>query len=232
MTTLMEIFEAVGSFIVGLAGRFGLAIAFGLVLVVPAAILGTALWAVRTRRERAVRADGGLAWRRGTYHAPNHTWLTPRRKGELAVGIDDLARRILPSVTSVELPAPGMVVHRGDPIAVIRSGRRVVRIGAPVDGTIRRVNRKVRRDPALVKAEPYGAGWLFALAPADAGYMRLPRDAEAEGWLRAEEARLARFVEDELGYAAADGGALLAPLPAALGEDGWKKVVFAFLHAA
>ncbi|HTN53986.1 MAG TPA: glycine cleavage system protein H [Anaeromyxobacter sp.] len=232
MTPFIEILEAVGSFVVGTFGRFGLFFLAGLVLVVPAVVIGIVWNAVRARRQHAVEQRGGLAWRRGAYHAPNHTWLAPRHRGELVVGVDDLARRILPSVTAVELPAPGMQVHRGDPVAVLRAGGRTVRLGAPVDGTVLRVNRRVRRDPSLVKQEPYGLGWLFSIAPTDATYMRFPQDAEAEGWLGAEQARLRRFVEGELGLAAADGGELVIPLPSALGEEGWKKVVFAFLHAA
>lgn len=232
MTTLMEILEAIATFILGLGGRFGLFLLLGLVLLVPALVLGIGIHAVRRRRERGVERTGGVAWRHGAYHAPNHTWLAPRRRGELVVGLDDLGQRLMPAVTAVELPRPGMYVHRGDPIAVLRAGARTVRLGAPVDGRIVRVNRKVRRDPALVKTEPYGAGWLFALAPADGAYMKFPQDREAEGWMVSERDRLDRFLEDELGYAAADGGAPIVPGPAALGEAGWRKLIFSFLHAA
>jgi glycine cleavage system H protein len=233
MTTLMEILEAVGTFILGTGGRFGLFFVAGLALLVPASAVALVIRAVQARRARRVWRDPGeLAWRRGAYHAPNHTWLAPRRPGELAVGLDDLANRILPSVTAVELPRPGMAVHRGDPIAVLRAGERTIRIGAPVDGTVLRVNGAVRRDPGRVHREPYGSGWLFSMAPADGTYLSFPQDREAGGWLRSERLRLNHFIEAELGMAAADGGTLVEPLPTALGEEGWKKVVFAFLHAA
>ncbi len=233
MTALMEILEAIGTFILGTFGRFGLVFVFGLVLLIPATAVALVIQAVKARRAREVWRDPGeLAWRRGAYHAPNHTWLAPRRDGELAVGLDDLANRILPSVTAVELPREGMVVHRGDPIAVLSAGSRTVRIGAPVNGTVVRVNRAVRGDPGRVHREPYGSGWLFTMAPSDGAYRSFPQDSDAGSWLRSERRRLNHFVEAELGLAAADGGTLLDPLPAALGEEGWKKVVFAFLHAA
>jgi glycine cleavage system H lipoate-binding protein len=143
-----------------------------------------------------------------------------------------IAQSILPSATALELPAPGMEVHRGDPIAVIRAGRRAIRIGAPVDGTIVGVNGRVRRNPDLVKADPYGRGWLFLIVPRDDGWERLPAGARAEEWVASERRRLARFVEDELGLAAADGGVLIAPAPALLGEEAWKRIVASFLHAA
>jgi glycine cleavage system H lipoate-binding protein len=224
--TIVEILETVGAFVVGLAGRFGLFMLAGLVLVLPAFLLALA-WRALVARRRAGAARGSARF------APGHTWLAPRgRRGVLAVGVDEIAEKILPSATALELPAPGMEVHRGDPIAVIRAGRRAIRIGAPVDGTIVGVNRRARRDPALVKTDPYGRGWLFLLAPADDSWKRLPGGPSGDVWLADERRRLARFVDDELGLAAADGGELVAPAPALLGEEGWRRLVAAFLHAA
>lgn len=229
MTPLVEILQVLGSFLAGTFGRLGAFAIGALVLLVPAVLVGAGQHLVHNRRAAARRRDSGA--RDGAWHAPNHTWLAPTRRGELRVGIDDLARRLLPSVTWAELPAPGMAVHRGDPIAVLRAGRHAVRLGAPVDGVVRRVNPRARRDPGAIVREPYGAGWLFTVAPAGADWRELPHGEGADLWMRAEERRLGRFLERELGFGAADGGALLQPIPAALGEDGWRKVVFAFLHS-
>ena len=226
MTTAIEILEALGSFLVGLGGRIGIFLLAGLVLALPA-LLAALVWraVARRRTSAALRLDAHLA--------PNHTWIAPSRGGTLAVGIDEIADRILPSVTSLELPRPGMAVHRGDPIVIVRAGARAVRIGSPVDGTIAKVNRRVLGNPALVKDEPYGRGWLFRIAPDGDDWKTLPSGIQADTWLLRERKRLARFVEEELGLAAADGGDLVAPAPALLGEEGWKKVVSAFfLHAA
>ncbi|HYG67811.1 MAG TPA: glycine cleavage system protein H [Anaeromyxobacteraceae bacterium] len=220
-----------GSVLVGLFGRAGLVLVAGLALALPA-LVAAMVWRFGAERSRraSLRTADGLAYHHAAYHAPNHTWLLPRGSGELAVGIDDLARRILPSATSVDLPRPGSDVHRGDPIAVIRAGKRTIQIGAPVDGTIVAVNASVRRNPELVRDASYGAGWLFTIAPADGGYMRFPHGDEAAEWMRGERRRLARFLEGELGIAAADGGELPAPTPALLGEESWKRLSAAFLR--
>ncbi len=225
MTIAMEILEALGSFVAGVAGRFGLFLVAAAALAVPALALAF-VWAALERRSR--RTELGLLAR----VAPNHTWLERMRGGALRVGVDEIAQRILPSATAVELPTRGMLVHRGDPIADHRAGRRAVRIGSPIDGTIAAVNRRVRRNPALVKDAPYGNGWLFAIRPVDNRWKKFPAGVGADAFLITERRRLARFIEQELGLAAADGGQLVAPAPALLGEDGWKKVVSAFLSAA
>jgi glycine cleavage system H lipoate-binding protein len=226
MTNAIEIMEALGTFVVGVAGRFGLFLLAGLVLVLPA-LVGALAWRAIERRRRP-RGELGLEAR----VAPNHTWLEPRRDGVLAVGLDEIAGAILPSATAVDLPRPGMVVHRGDPIVVIRAGRRAVQVGAPTDGTIARVNRRLRRNPALVKEEPYRRGWIFEIEPEGDAWRKLPAGLRADTFILAERRRLARFVEEELGLAAADGGELVAPAPALLGEEGWSRVVAAFMHAA
>lgn len=223
MTTFIEILEAIGSFVLGAAGRIGLFLAAGLALALPALLAALAWRALRRVPRTALAPDGRLA--------PNHTWLAPR-KGGVAIGLDEVAERILPSATSVELPRPGMVIHRGDPVVVIRAGKRAVRVGSPVNGTVSAVNRRLGRSPGLVKEEPYGRGWLFAVTPADERWKELPGGLRGDAWLLAEKRRLSHFLEDELGVAAADGGELLAPAPALLGEKGWERLVTEFLSAA
>lgn len=230
MTDMIAVLEALGSFIVGAVGRAGVALLAGLALATPALAIAIVVHALRRRRDRALARASGVAWRRSNWYAPNHTWLAARRNGELAVGLDDFGQRLLPSASSVELPRVGMDVSRGDPIAVVRAGGHVVRIGAPIAGTVRRVNARVRRDPSLLKSDPYGGGWLFTLVPSENAYMKFPREDQAEAWFAAEQRRLSRFVEHELGLAAADGGELVAPAPSLLGEEGWSRLLATFLH--
>ena len=133
-------------------------------------------------------------------------------------------------MTAVELARSGATVKRGETIAVVHGGGRAVRIPAPVAGTIIGVNVSVLRDPGLVKREGYGRGWLVAMAPSDPSFAELPRGEAAEGWLKRESTRWHRFIEDQLGFAAADGGELVAPAPWLVGEENWKALTTAFLE--
>jgi glycine cleavage system H lipoate-binding protein len=226
MATAVEVLQVLGSFFLGAAGRVGIFLAAGAALLAPALLVALAWHALRRRAAARAGPHAQARW------SPGHTWVSPVGGGALAVGVDEIAQRLLPSATALELPTPGMEVQRGDPIAVIRAGRRAIRIGAPVDGRVVAVNRRARRNPAIVKEDPYGAGWLFRLAPRDDGWRSFPGGAGAAAWLAAERRRLALLLEDQLGMAAADGGELVEPGPALLGEEGWKRVVQSFLHAA
>jgi glycine cleavage system H lipoate-binding protein len=234
MQAMIEILESVGMFIAGVLARFGLFLAILLVLIVPALAIALAVHAVSARRRRAlgIRRVAGLLFRPDLFYAPGHTWLHRRKGGVLELGIDDLAQRLLPSVTAVELPRPGTTVVRGETIAALHGGGRVVRIPSPIEGAVAGVNAAVLRDPALVKRDGYCRGWLVAIAPADPSFADLPRGEQAESWLRRESARWASFVEERLGFEAADGGELLSPAPWLVGEEGWKELTAAFLRTS
>jgi glycine cleavage system H lipoate-binding protein len=232
MAATIEILQSVGVFVTGLLARFGLFLGMLAVLVLPALAIALVVRAAGARREKALglRRVAGVLFRPDLAYTKGHTWLHARDGGRgLKLGLDDLAQRLLTSVTAVELPTPGKVVRRGDPVAVLHGGGREVKIPAPIAGTVLGVNASVLRDPGLVKRDGYGKGWLVAIAPADAEWERLPRAEAAESFLRKEAARWSAFFEQRLGFAAADGGELVAPAPWLVGEDGWKALTAEFL---
>jgi glycine cleavage system H protein len=235
MLTIIETLQPVGVFVAGLLARFGLFLAMLAVLLVPALLVAVAVRLVTARRERALglRRVAGVLFRPDLSYAPNHTWLHPRKGkgGVLELGLDDLAQRLLPSVTAVELPRPGTLIARGQPIAMLHGGGRVVRVPAPITGKVAGVNAAVLRDPALVKREGYGRGWLVTMDPSDDTWESLPRAEAAETFMRRESARWSRFFEERLGMAAADGGELVAPAPWLVGEEGWSALTAEFLAA-
>ncbi len=233
MAAILEVLQAIGIFLAGLFARFGIFLVMVAVLVVPALAIAFAAHAVEKRRRRTLglRAVGGLMYRPGARYAPGHTWLLARSSGSFAVGVDDLAQRLLPGVSAVELARSGAEVKKGDTIAVLHGGGRALRIGAPVAGTIVGVNAAVLREPALVKRDGYGRGWLVAVAPADEDWASLPAGPDAEQWMGGEAHRFTRFVEERLGLAAADGGELVAPAPWLIGEEGWRALAAEFVGA-
>jgi glycine cleavage system H protein len=234
MQAAFELLQSAGVFVGGLLARLGLFLAMLALLALPALAIALLLRAISARRQRALglRRVAGVLFRPDLLYAPGHTWLHRRRAGTgtLEVGIDDLAQRLLRAVTAVELARPGTPVARGDAVATLHGGGWAITIPAPIAGTVAGVNAAVLRDPSLVKRDGYGRGWLVAIAPADPAVAGLRQGAEAESWLRSEAARWTRFVEDRLGFAAADGGDLVAPAPWLVGEDGWRELTAAFLR--
>jgi len=233
MQTAIEILQSVGVFTFGVLARFGIFLAMVALLVVPAVLVALALRGRDARRERAlgVREVEGVPFRPDLAYTPGHLWLHRRPgHGALELGVDGLAQQLMPAVTLVELARPGTQLRHGDPIATLHGGGRALEIPAPFDGTVAGVNLAVVRDPSLVKREGFGRGWLVAITPDGDAEAAFPRGAVAEAWKRREAARWNRFLEERLGFAAADGGALVAPAPWLVGEEGWRALADSFLR--
>jgi glycine cleavage system H lipoate-binding protein len=229
----MVTLESIGVLVVGLLIRFGILL---LVLAVLAVIFFIGLGLVRGfgaawQTLAGLSAIEGLWWRRGLYYAPGHTWVRWQGARALRVGLDDLAQRLLPSVSAVTLPAPGARLGEGQVASEIMCGEKRARIVSPVEGTVTAVNPEVAKDPSLIHRDPYRRGWLFTVDAADTRYTRLPYGNEARNWFRDEAVRLAHFLERELGVAAADGGELLAPGPAFLRSEQWDALTSEFLKS-
>ncbi len=233
MAAIIETLTSLGVFIVGLAARAGIVLAVIALLAVPIMLVALVLRGAEElkRRNLGLRDVAGVLFRPDLWYAPTHTWLARRKEGELAIGLDALALRLMPSVTGLEVARTGTRVERGETIATLYAGARTLHVPAPVSGTVTGTNRAVLRDPALVRSEGYGRGWIVAVRPADESFAELPRGDRAERFMKSESARWDRFVEAELGYAAADGGHLVAPAPSLIGEDGWRKLAAEFAGA-
>lgn len=232
MDALWNLVENAAILVAGLAVRFAFA---AVVLAVLVALLLPFLYAGEGarrlwRRAAGFASVGGLTWRSGTYYAPTHAWLRARA-GQLRVGLDDLAGRLLRSVDSIALPAVGTVLQAGDAMLTMGTGRRGLVIPAPVAGTITRVNRTLLERPQAVVDDPYGRGWLVELEPAGDHLRNLRRDAEARTWMSGEAARLSHALEDATGILAADGGELVVPTHLLISDEQRAALEQQFLKA-
>jgi glycine cleavage system H protein len=233
MTIAIETLEKLGVFVVGGVVRVGIFLAVIAALMVPVLAAAGAIQWLGNRRRRALglRSVSGVTLRPGVHYAPGHTWLAGRGAGGVAIGLDDLGLRLLPSVTAVEPVRTGTHVRRGDPLVQLWGGGRKVAVRAPFDGVVAGVNAAVIRDPSLVKSDGYDRGWLVAVEPVDDTWTRLPEGETADRWIASEARRWNGLLEERLGIAAADGGELVSPAPWLLGEEGWRSMVEAFLDA-
>ena len=236
MEALLTILQGAAIFAAGLLVRLLLLIAFVAVALAPI-LAGWGLYRAVERTIRRLRARrlglvevGGLVLAERRQYAPTHAWLEETR-GRLRVGLDGLAGHLLHGVTAVQLPQPGSMLAAGCAAVTVACGARTAIIPSPVTGTVVAVNGAVSRRPSLMLSSPYGRGWLFSVRPASDTYRSFPTGAQAREWFQTDETRLAHFLENELGLAAADGGELVLPPPALLSEDQWHRAVSSFLES-
>lgn len=99
-------------------------------------------------------------------YTDQHEWVATRTNG-VRVGITDFAQDSLGDIVYVSLPDPGTAVEAGQPLGEVESTKSVSEIYAPVSGTVTARNDELAGKPELINAEPYGAGWLVEIDPAD-----------------------------------------------------------------
>ena len=106
-------------------------------------------------------------------YATSHEWVRVEANGEAVVGITEHAQDLLGDMVFVDLPEVGKQVSAGEDCAVAESVKAASDIYSPVSGEILAINEELEGSPELVNSDPYGAGWLFKIKPAN------PADADA-----------------------------------------------------
>ena len=100
-------------------------------------------------------------------YTAEHEWVAPGEGGRARVGITHYAQDSLGDIVFLQLPEVGAEVTAGEPVGEVESTKSVSEIYAPVSGTVVAVNEAVTDAPEAVNTDPYGAGWLFEVDPAD-----------------------------------------------------------------
>lgn len=100
-------------------------------------------------------------------YTKSHEWVKTEGDGTLTVGITDHAQDLMGDMVYVELPEIGGELTAEKECAVVESVKAASDVYAPVSGGVVEVNAAVADTPETVNKDPYGAGWLFRLKPAN-----------------------------------------------------------------
>jgi glycine cleavage system H protein len=100
-------------------------------------------------------------------YTAEHEWVGDGDADAVRVGITDYAQDALGDVVFVQLPVAGTEVEAGQPMGEVESTKSVSEIYAPLSGTVVSRNDALAATPEVVNSDPYGAGWLVEIRPAD-----------------------------------------------------------------
>jgi glycine cleavage system H lipoate-binding protein len=182
--------------------------------------------AVQDHAEPAV--ESGVEWfsvPKGLFFHRGHGWLSREGDDSVKVGMDDYARRLIGSLSSVDLPEVGTSLRQGEPGWGVKADGKTIPMLSPVGGRVVEVNRAALSNPALVSADPFGAGWLMKV--------KAPRlSTELKNLLSGDLAK--RWIEDAVdsirlrsgaavGATIQDGGMPVDGLARALYGEEWAE---------
>jgi len=173
--------------------------------------------------------DGFLVPEKLSYH-PGHAWLMRERKNVVRVGADEFAAALLGKLEKIELPKPGQWIRQGQKIlSFYRDGRKTEMV-SPTEGEVMEINAEALSNPAILRQDPYGKGWLVAVHVPDeenTGRNLVPKGLVRE-WMREAVERLYSQQPALAGAVAADGGRPAEDLLEAMPEVAWTKVTSEF----
>ena len=109
-------------------------------------------------------------------YSSEHEWIAPSGK-TAKIGITGYAAEHIGDIVFVELPKVGTQVTAGSSFGVIEAVKSVSELFAPAAGKVTAINERVAKEPELVTAEPYAAGWLIEIEMSDNADLAKLKDA-------------------------------------------------------
>ncbi len=173
----------------------------------------------------------GLRIPQGFYLHPGHVWLEPGEGGEVRLGLDDFAWRLL-CPERIEAARTGERLRRGrTAFRALREGREIP-FASPVEGVVTAVNPAVRERAGKEVSDPYGTDWVLRAQATDlaAALSRLKLGEDAARHLAAECRRLSFLLSERGGLLAADGGLLDWQLLPGAVAGRWEEIAGRFFR--
>lgn len=168
-----------------------------------------------------------------SYH-PGHSWALCERRNFARVGVDEFAASLVGRIQKIELPKPGQWVRQGQKVlSFYRDGEKVEMV-SPTEGEIVAVNSDVLANPALLRQDPYGKGWLLTMHVPDeeTTTRNMVPKAMVRRWMHDAVERLYARQPQLAGAVAADGGRPAEDLLAGVPDASWREITSEFFLTA
>jgi glycine cleavage system H protein len=120
-------------------------------------------------------------------YTKSHEWVRVEADGTLTVGITDHAQELMGDMVFVDLPEVGPKLEAAKECAVVESVKAASDVYAPVAGEVTGTNAELSGAPETINKDPYGAGWMFRLKPANKADLAALLDAKSYEALVAAE---------------------------------------------
>jgi glycine cleavage system H protein len=106
------------------------------------------------------------------YDVENHIWYQETGDGNVRLGMTTVATAMAGQLVAFTPKKVGRSVDAGKSCATVESGKWVGPAKSAVAGSVAAVNEEMVAKPSLANEDPYGAGWLVVLKPADWGAVK------------------------------------------------------------
>jgi glycine cleavage system H protein len=118
------------------------------------------------RHVMGILTTGVLRIPQGVYYNGSHIWAHLAKSGIASIGLDDLLLHITGATHMNYLKKPGETIMKGEAMAELHHDGKVLKLYAPITGTVAGTNEALTENPQILQEDPYDAGWLYKIRPA------------------------------------------------------------------
>jgi glycine cleavage system H protein len=93
-------------------------------------------------------------------------WVQPEAD-RVRIGLSDFLQQRSGDIAFAEIKPIGTVVAAGDEVVSIETIKVNIALGSPVSGSVIEINPDIDTAPEVINRDPYVAGWLAVIVPAD-----------------------------------------------------------------
>jgi glycine cleavage system H protein len=101
------------------------------------------------------------------YDVENHIWFKEVGDGTVKLGMTTVATAMAGNLVAFTPKKVGREVQAGKSCATVESGKWVGPAKSAAGGEVAAVNEELVAKPSLANDDPYGAGWMVIIKPAD-----------------------------------------------------------------
>src|SRR5574341_451479 len=101
------------------------------------------------------------------YNVENNVWARREADGTVSVGMTAYACALAGQIVSFTPKKAGKAIEQNKSVSTVESGKWVGPVKAPVAGEVIAVNEELASKPGTINADPYGAGWMVKMKPAN-----------------------------------------------------------------
>jgi glycine cleavage system H lipoate-binding protein len=104
--------------------------------------------------------SSGFAIPGGVFISKDHCWAGIDQDGNVKIGVDDFAKKLIGNIDDIEFPNLGMNVKVNQPLFSIKQGRRHITFGAPISGNVTEINENLEDNLDNLNISPYDQNWI------------------------------------------------------------------------
>lgn len=99
----------------------------------------------------------------GVFISEGHCWASVSQDGSVQIGIDDFAKKLVGKIDDIELPNLGMNILIGQPLFILKQGKKSIQFASPLSGQVKKVNNDLADNLEALDFSPYGKNWICVI---------------------------------------------------------------------